>query len=190
MVHIVILPLGHISCTSISLQARSRPYLSENDPPPSHHLAPGEQHRRRVFSQFSRQSREEGEGQARGRSVSFGGIVTRPPPPHATPPQEERNDFSERVVTFLRQPDIFEQLESRTGEVPSQALRYGWTWLGEWSVVVSYVQGSHRTDPAVRIASTGAAANTGGSHIPGSHHSTQVGVALSTHTSCLYFLFT
>ena len=78
------------------------------------------QHRPRVFSQFSRQSPErERAGQVRGRAVSFGGTYSAPPSSN----EEDSDSYSGRVVQFLRQPGIFEQLRSRTGEPVSASLR-------------------------------------------------------------------
>lgn len=65
--------------------------------------------------------------------MTFGGVYPSSRPPGPRPPpsnwgvgpqvQEREGDYSQRVVMFLRQPDIFEQLESRMGEAVSDTLR-------------------------------------------------------------------
>ena len=48
-----------------------------------------------------------------------------PPPPPLIAPGNTENNYRERVIQFLRQPDIFDQLEERSRNDVPRALRSG-----------------------------------------------------------------
>ena len=82
--------------------------------------------RPRLLSNFSRSTTDEGSDQPFG----FGGVqnvIRPPPPPFALLPAEVNEDtepsYSEKVVQFLRQPNIFNVLRERSGESVTFDLR-------------------------------------------------------------------
>jgi hypothetical protein len=97
------------------LQSRSRPYLSTSEPDQSD----SQQSRRRLFSQFS--SSHSDRGEVRARATSFGGHRPQAPPSPGGGQQE--GDYTQRVVAFLQQSDIIEQLQSRGGMELSEDMR-------------------------------------------------------------------
>ena len=94
-------------------QARSRPFLSSQ--PTQADQSDAQQSRRRLFSNFS--SSQSDRAEVRTRATSFGGAI---PHPEGAPQQ---GGYTQRVVAFLGQPDIIEQLESRSGGELSRDVR-------------------------------------------------------------------
>ncbi len=90
---------------SILLQGRSRPFMSGDEPHPP---------RPRLLSHFSRPLEE---NVTRVRPVSFGGVSAGS---DSTSSEEEEGEesstgssYSDKVIRFLQQPYIFEQLQTR-----------------------------------------------------------------------------
>ncbi len=118
---VYVLSLWFIPIISFPIQSRARPYeLDENQPRP----------RPRVLSQFSRPSDTTQESRPHSQVAEDlyanlpSGVPAAPPipPPRPTTASSDPEDsYSERVVSFLRQSDVIEQLQNRSG----QPLSYG-----------------------------------------------------------------
>ena len=124
------IPHSHSATACFSVQMRSRPYLSA-DAPLRAHTDPTPEPRPRVFSHFSRPDSHAGtEREARPGSFStlpsyttWGGGGGAEGSTEGGAGGAGGGGYSERVVQFLQQPDIMEQLESRTGEAVSSTIR-------------------------------------------------------------------